>query len=295
MSAPDLTFGKDDRNEWGLVHDENTKRCPMTPVQVVNDVFDAIAGTLYNKQKPDPSIASNARSNSLFSYRPTRSSGEEGRIGIEIDGAEFLFPPHISANRAQRILSLILAAKLSHDFSWNEYENEDYPTDSFRSVALSFNTIKEALLARREMQLLQRKCRTEVERNAFDHVIIQTLSDGLPKDLYIPKTAKRKKGRLRNLSVDPKKGLLVVVEPTDFNRDFDPARPSLNSLNDFQKVMTSALIQRTPVVVLSPRFLTYGETEAPDNELYQSGFQKASYYGGKEPPRGPAPFILRDL
>lgn len=283
-----------DQAEWGLMHDEKTKRCPMTPVQVVNDVFDAVAGTLYDKQKLDPSIASNARSTSLFSHRPTRSSSDEGRIGIEIDGAEFLFPSRLSGDRANRIFALILAAKLSHDFSWSKYENKKYSVDSFRPIALSFNTIKEALLARQEMQILQRDCRTEVERNALKHVIIQTLSDGFPKDLCIPKSRKKKKGRL-NVSVDAKKGLLVVVQPTDYNQEFDPARPSVNSVNDFQKTISSALIQHTPVVVISPRFLSYGETEAPDNEIYQNGFQQASYYGGKEPPRGPQPFILRDF
>ena len=294
MSAHD-TFGDDDHTEWGLSYQRNTKKCPITPVQVVNDVFRAIAGTLYDKQKPDPSIASNARSNSLYTHRPTRSSSADGRIGIEIDGAEFLFPSRTSAARAQRIFSLILAAKLSHGASWNEYEDQDDFTRSFRPVALSFNTIKEALLARQEMQILQNDCRTEKERDAFNHIIIQTLSDGLPKDLYIEKTKKRKHGRLKNLAVNATKGLLVVVQPTDFNQEFDPARPSLNSLNDFQKTMTSALIQHTPVVVISPRFLSYGETEAPDNEINQNGFQQASFYGGKEPPRGPAPFILRDL
>ena len=151
MSTPDRIFGKDDCTEWGLIHQEKTKKCPMTPVQVVNEVFDAIAGTLYDKQKLDPAIVSNARSNSLYSHRPLRSSSDAGRIGIEIDGAEFLFPSRISTKRAQRIFSLILAAKLSHNFSWKEYEDQDYSADSFRPVALSFNTIKEALLARQEM------------------------------------------------------------------------------------------------------------------------------------------------
>eukprot|EP00535_Pseudo-nitzschia_heimii_P008593 CAMPEP_0197176190 /NCGR_PEP_ID=MMETSP1423-20130617/2201_1 /TAXON_ID=476441 /ORGANISM="Pseudo-nitzschia heimii, Strain UNC1101" /LENGTH=362 /DNA_ID=CAMNT_0042625523 /DNA_START=127 /DNA_END=1215 /DNA_ORIENTATION=- len=267
----------------------------MTPDQVANDIFDAIAGTLYKKQKLDPSIASNARSNSLYSHRPTRSTSDEGRVGIELDGAEFLFRSRISPDRAQRIFSLILAAKLSHDVSWNEYEDEDHTINSFRPVALTFNTIKEALLARREMQILQNDFHTEIERSAFDYVIIQTLSDGLPQDLFIPKSVKRKHGRLRNLAVDPKKGLMLVVQPTDFNQDFNPARPSLNSLNDLQKMATCALIQQTPVVVISPRFLSYGQSEAPDNEIYQSGFQQASFYGGKEPPRGPTPFILRDF
>ena len=295
MSMPDRIFGKDDYTEWGLVHQEITNKCPMTPVQVVNEVFDAIAGTLYDKQKLDPAIVSNSRSNSLYTHRPIRSSSDAGRIGIEIDGAEFLFPSRISANRAQRIFSLILAAKLSHNFSWNEYEDQNHSANSFRPVALSFNTIKEALLARREMQIMQRDCRTERERAAFNHVIIQTLSDGIPKALYVAKSTKRKYRSFKNLAVNATKGLLVVVQPTDFNQEFDPARPSLHSLNDFQKTIACALLQETPVVVISPRFLSYGDTEAPDNEINQNGFQQASFYGGKEPPRGPAPFILRDL
>ena len=290
MSKFDFAFGDRDLAEWGLMHDESTKRCPVTPVQVVNDVFDAIAGTLYDKQKPDPSIASNAMSTSLFTYRPTRASSEEGRIGIEIDGAEFMFPYKISADKAQRIFSLILAAKLSHDVSWGQFENDTYPADSFRPVVLSFNTIEEALLARQEMMILQSKCRTEEEQKAFENIIVQTLSDGLPQILNKPK----KRGKL-NLSADPKKGLLLIVQPTDYNHNFDPARPSLNALEDFQKSVTSAVIQNTPVVVLSPRFSSYAETEAPDNDIYQNNFQQASYYGGREPPRGPALSILRDL
>eukprot|EP00531_Pseudo-nitzschia_arenysensis_P020707 CAMPEP_0116151180 /NCGR_PEP_ID=MMETSP0329-20121206/19955_1 /TAXON_ID=697910 /ORGANISM="Pseudo-nitzschia arenysensis, Strain B593" /LENGTH=392 /DNA_ID=CAMNT_0003647767 /DNA_START=252 /DNA_END=1430 /DNA_ORIENTATION=- len=294
MSSFDRTFGNDDQTEWGLMFNENTRRCPMTPVQVVNDVFDAIAGTLYDKQKPDPSIASNARATGLFSYRPTRAPSDEGRIGIEIDGAEFMFPSKIAPERAQRIFSLILAAKLSHDCSWSKYEEEEYPSKSFRTIALSFNTINEALLARQEMQMLQRNCRTDAERNAFDNIIVQTLADGLPEVLYAPKTKKRV-SRTTKLAVQPKKGLLLIVQPTDFNDAFDPARPSVHSLDDFQKSTTAACIQKTPVVVLSPRFMSYGDSEAPDNQIYQSGFQQASYYGGIEPPRGPAPLLLRDF
>lgn len=295
MTGPDHTFGEEDETGWDIMHHQSTVRCPITPVQVVSDAFDAIAGTLYNKQKPDPSIASNARSNSLYSHRPTKSSSDEGRIGIEIDNAELLFPVQLSANRAQRILALLLAAKLSNDLSWNEYENECHSADSYRPIALSFNTIKEALLAHREMQILQRDCHSEVERDAFNHVIIQTVSEGLPKGLFMATSSKKKHGRLKNISVNPRNGLLIIVQPTDFNQDFDPARPSINLLDNFQKMTTRALIQETPVIILSPRFLSYSETEAPDNEIYQSGFQKVSYYGGKEPPRGPSPFLLRDF
>mmetsp|Transcript_20207 Transcript_20207/g.43983 ORF Transcript_20207/g.43983 Transcript_20207/m.43983 type:complete len:442 (+) Transcript_20207:200-1525(+) len=294
MSAPGRIFGKDDYTEWGIMHAENTKNCPMTPVQVVNEVFDAIAGTLYEKQKLDPSIVSNVRSKGLYNYRPLRSSGQDGRIGIEIDGTEFLFPWRISQTRAQRIFSLILAAKLSWDPSWKDYENDDYSIDSFRPIVLCFNTIKEALLARQEMQILQRDWSKKSKRDAFSHVIIQTISDGIPINLHAKK-GKRKYRSLKNISVNATKGLLVIVQPTDFNQDFDPARPSLHSLDDFQKIVASAYVHETPVVVLSPRFLSYDETDAPYNEINQSGFQQASFYGGKEPPRGPPLFILRDF
>ncbi|MGK3755276.1 MAG: hypothetical protein ACI8RD_007585 [Bacillariaceae sp.] len=349
----------DPNDEWGITYyKENAFHteacCPTEPIQVVNDAFDAIAGTLYNKQRLDPAIAHNARSNSLYTHRPTRSSSDAGRIGIEIDGAEFLFTSSASSssssnknknipttntkkntnkrtrtrigpNSSQRRISLILAAKLSSNFSWRKYENNDKKliSSSYRPVVLSFNTIKEALLARREMQFLQNNyCRTKREREAYNHIIIQTLSDGIPKILQ----RQRKYSNANNddnFAVNATKGLLVVVQPTDFNQEFNPPVPSLNTINDLQTTIARAFIQQIPVIVLSPRFLSYGENENKSkksrrstnydddddddeyipidnihNQIYhnQNGFfQQASFYGGTEPPRGPAPFILRDL
>mmetsp|Transcript_8380 Transcript_8380/g.20704 ORF Transcript_8380/g.20704 Transcript_8380/m.20704 type:complete len:456 (-) Transcript_8380:29-1396(-) len=298
MSAavPDRIFGNDDCKEWGVMHEDTTRQCPLTPVQVVNEVFHAIAGTLYEKQKLDPSIVSNVRSKGLYNYRPLRSAGQDGRIGIEIDGTEFLFPWRVSKERAQRIFSLILAAKLSRNASWSEYETEkDCSPGSSRPVVLCFNTIKEALMARQEMQILQRDWSKKSKRDAFSHVVIQTISDGIPSDLHARKKGTRKYRSLKSISVNATKGLLLIVQPTDFNRDFDPARPSLHSFDDFQRMVACAYVHETPVVVLSPRFLSYDESDAPYNEINESGFQQASFYGGQEPPRGPSLFILRDF
>ena len=343
----------DPKDEWGITYYKenayNTEaKCPTEPIQVVNDAFDAIAGTLYNKQRLDPAIAHNARSNSLYTHRPTRSSSDAGRIGVEIDGAEFLFASssseniptttstnkrtrtRIGPNSSQRRISLILAAKLSSNYSWREYEknNNDNKksksvSSSYRPVVLSFNTIKEALLARREMQFLQNNCTKKREREAYNHIIIQTISDGIPKALH----RKRKYSNSNNddnYAVDATNGLLIVVQPTDFNQEFNPPVPSLNTINDLQTTIACAFIQQLPVIVLSPRFLSYGENENNNkkrnrstnyydddddddeyksidnihNQIYhnQNGFfQQASFYGGTEPPRGPAPFILRDL
>jgi len=304
----------DPDDEWGIKQYQANYRkgCPTEPVQVVNDAFDAIAGTLYNKQKLDPVVASNARSNSFYNHRPIRSSSDSGRIGIEIDGADFFSLRHFS---------LLLAAKLSNFDSWRKFEKEEYDNDngtddinnnssfsSNRPVVLSFNTIKEALLASREMQILQINCRNKRKREAFNHIVIQTLHDGIPKEL---KQKRKYSNNNDYLVVDATKGLLVVVQPTDFNQEFNPPAPSINTIDDFQKTTACALLQQIPVVVLSPRFLSYDGSESHEsktkknddydtinNQIHhnQNGFfQQANLYGGKEPPRGSALFILRDL
>ena len=142
MSTFDSIFDMDGFTEWGLTR-EPKMVCATAAEQVVLEAFDAIAGTLYSKQKLDPAIASNARSNSLYSHRPLRSSSDSGRIGIEIEGAELLFPSRMTPSRAQRRIALLLAAKLSKNLSWKEYEDPEMgDTKSFRPVGVLFNSIK---------------------------------------------------------------------------------------------------------------------------------------------------------
>ena len=353
----------------------HTSRPPVPSInadEVVQETFQVIAGTLYNHPtlKLDPAIVVNARShnNGLFHYRPLRDGGGStsssnpgsGRIGIEIDGAEFLFPSQQSQHQKQgtptgtmssmttttmhpksalRRFAFLLAAKLASNQSWTEYENnnnnnnnDNAPSTAFRPVVLMFNSMKETLSASRELQRFkqqqQQECNTEVDDlTALDYIILQTLSDGIPTKEIVQKqqrqqilhTKPRRKYRTQTNQFDhpdPTKGLLILVQPSDFNHEYDPAIPSVTrTIQTVQSVIALALLQQLPVVLLSPRLVTYGASSGDDdtdndarvshphpysnhNQIChnQDGFyQQASYWGGVEPPNGPAPFLLRDL
>jgi hypothetical protein len=284
-------------DEWGLEKNEQARStAPMTPEFVVDESFHTIAGALNDHQRFDPAIASNSYSKSIFDHRPLRSSSSAGRIGIEIDGAQHLFHDvqRISSQRAIRRVALLLAAKMASSSAWSNYEEsvrECYSEDEFRPVVMCFNTIKDALLASQEMQLFQ-KTSSIHQRQAFEHVIIQSISDGLPKVLHTENDAKRR----RQQRVDPAKGILMVVQPTDFNDEFSPHAQSIHTITSFQKMIACAFLQHTPVVVLSPRFSHDDVLDPLDsNSINQNSFQKAAYYGGKEPPKGLSPWVLRDF
>jgi hypothetical protein len=308
---------------WGLTKNlyGSDPKCPASVEDVVDGAFAAIAGTLCDRQKPDPAVTETNRDPSLFAYRPVRSPGEAGRIGIEIDGAECLFPDlrmgrggdgssyevqrrrHLLQSRAQRRLALLLAMKLASNDSWTEFEAKHHANQQrtaaapFRPVALSFNTLKEALAARREMQHLQ-TVMDHVDGRVFDHIIVQTISDGLPNQLQ-NKIQRKRFARMKE-QVNATKGILLLCSPTDFSHEYEPPGPSLHTISDFQKTIAVSLLHETPVVVISPRFFSYDEGTVSTGSSFagsinQNVYQQAGYYGGKEPPRGMSPWVLRDF
>ena len=93
-------------DEWGITKDSVTE-FPDTIERVIDTTFDAIAGTIYNRCAMDPNVASNARSTSIFTYRPVRQKFDSGRIGVEMDGVEFLFPEETMTPPQAIRLSLI--------------------------------------------------------------------------------------------------------------------------------------------------------------------------------------------
>jgi hypothetical protein len=350
-------------DDWGLTRTKYNRPlpppCPVTVQDVVNGAFDAIAGTLYDKQQPDPAaehqsdqVTNNSNSvistsstpstsspPSLFSYRPLRSPPQAGRIGIELEGAEYLFDDLKKENqriggggggtleskhssRAHRRWAVLLAMKLATHESWKDYDDrhayrgdekqqqgQSPPSPPYRPVILSFNTLKEALLARGEMQYVQQSSRQYIDdddyydQQVFDYIVIQTISDGLPAILHRPQK-KRRRVKGIDYSVNPTKGLLILCSPTDYSHEYEPPGPAVHSLTEFQKTAAMALIHETPVVVLSPRFVSFfDETTEPSPGGYhynsrtsnQNGYQQAGYYGGNEPPRGMSPWLMRDF
>ena len=270
----------------------------------------------------DPAIAANARSKSLYSERPTRSPTKVGRIGIELDGVEHLFRHQqqqqststfrtttISCGSAVRQISILLAIKLSSRQQWKEFEDTTTTTTTHeaneentrnRPVILVFNTVKEALAARSEMRYIQQTYHPN-EENIFDEIIIQTIADRLPPQIRPTKEGGQRQRRqrsrkernwVRKLSVNPStSGIVLVCQPTDFSYVFQPPGPSVNTVTDFQKLIFRALLEETPVVVLSPRFLS--QTEVPG--LNRNSYQRADFYGGREPPNSPELFLMRDF
>jgi hypothetical protein len=303
----------DHRAEWGVNKEEEItdQVFPYTADAVIDQAFQAIAGTLYQTQKMEPSIASNARSQSIFDYRPTRRERDSGRMGVEIDGAQHLFPGdhNMTPGGATRRLSLMLAAKISMDSSWEEFENEseddDSDSDSVRTspqegtrrpVAVYFNTIKQALMASRELQSLKRAelgedC-AEGLASSYDHVSIQCLGDKIPKALRRDRSERRRYGGLTQGYVNVTHGFILVVQPTDYNNEYRPPGPAVGSIGSFQQLAAQASIEEVATVAISPRFLSNkNHFEGWD----QSGYQQSSIYGGVEPPKGPTPWIMRDF
>ena len=80
---------------------------------------------------------------------------------------------------------------------------------------------------------------------------------------------------------------------SDFNEEFRPPGPAIDSVSHLQKLAARAAVENLPIVVISPRFLVHQPTLT--NNWDQTGFQQSSVFGGSEPARGPTPWILRDF
>ena len=296
LSPSLVADGMDYRSEWGVTHQTPIQEFAHTANMVVDQAFDAVAGTLHNKQRLDPNVASNARSKSIFDRRPVRNQWDSGRIGIEIDGVAYLFSRKgkMSDGRAMRRVALMLAAKLSKNKSWENYElsgpnDRESLSGQNRPVAVFFNTIKQALTASQELQSL---CE-EGDSSMYENITIKCLSDGIPHEMTLDRNQRRRYRGLADGYVDPTRGMLLIVQPSDYNEEYHPPGPAVGAINDFQNIVAQASIEELPTITLSPRFLS---NEGPLGGGWdQSGYQKSATYGGVEPPKGPTPWIMRDF
>lgn len=286
-------------DDWGVEYAaaSDEPQFPNSIDALTDAAFEAIAGTLYSKQRLDPNVASNAMTRSIFGYRPVRSSADVGRIGIEIDGAHHLLP-HLSEGSAIRRVALVLAAKLSRGY-WEGFEEQEINAQKARPVAIYFNTIKQSLLASQELQLLKRADIMrdgDKPRGKFKNVTILCLGqeDEIPANMRQAKTsARRRSADVGRGKTEPQRGVLLVVQPTDFNDEFEPPGPSVGSVCSLQTLIARATIQGLPTVVVSPRFLASHDLAVAGWD--QSGYQQSAIFGGAEPPRGPTPWVMRDF
>jgi hypothetical protein len=273
---------------WGIVHYDTKPRFPNDDESVTLAAWEAIAATLYGKQRMDPNEVSNARSRSVYDYRPVRREHDRGRIGVEIAGARNLFPqPTATDASAIRQISLQLAARLTKG-PWEGYETAS--KDFTRPVAIYFNTIKQSLFASQELGMLKRM--SGAKEGEMDKIIVRTLGQDPEVPLHMRRRAKIAKG-LPKGQVNPEQGIIIIVQPSDFNDEFRPPGPAIDSVPHLQQLAARASVENLPVVIVSPRFLVHQSSFSTNWD--QSGFQQSSVFGGAEPARGPTPWILRDF
>jgi hypothetical protein len=314
--APPPWASLTDRNDWGVHVRSHPPLYPHTLDQVVSHIFHAVAATLYGQQMPDPNVVRNIwQGDTLHGRRPTRARWDAGRIGIELDHVQALFARENSSSSSSssasgiRKLSLLLAGKLATQ-PWDGYETNQFHSDTHRitkgeptrPIVLYFNTIKQALMASHELGILRRiehethATTTSTASTRYDSVTILSLD----REATIPESLcrrPRRKGTSSNPAVngcvDPTRGLLILVQPTDYDDEYRPPGPNVGSVERLQRLVAQAAIYQLPTVVLSPRYLKH--PHFPEEAYEQSGFQQSGYYGGVEPPKGPTPWVLRDF
>jgi hypothetical protein len=341
-------------------------RFPHTVQQVTDAAWEAITAVWEEQEDesfhlnrrilsyPDPNIVRNAMYSgdhySVHGRRPVRTIRDKGRIGVEIDGAACLFDDgkqlgssRISETRAIRLLSMILAGKLSQKDFFPGCTNA--PASPLRRVAVFVNTVRQALAASHELRYLKSVYSENNEKSLMpffdqisihclgldddldrilksDHASVETLpSDDTParqQKIDPPAESQPQRKRSSRGETDPDCGVLLIVQPTDYNNEYRPPGPALNSIDSFQLLATQATVRNVPVIVVSPRFLVNFDDESADiDDEYirrsngshrqaqsissrpggwdQSVYQRSAAYGGYEPPRGPTPWILRDF
>jgi hypothetical protein len=295
-----------DDEYWGVTrHDDATApslpRFPATVEEVTDGMVRCLSAVLQgDHQRADPAVVRNALSGDRVTRRrPVRGPWDAGRIGVEVAGRL----RHAPAARGRRTdvdgavirhVALRLAAKLSKH-QWkngggggSSSSTTDDPSST--PVVVYFTTVTHALAACKELQRLKH---LSSDSTSYDRVTISCLSqgNGLPEVLIQGKSPPHR-GLTKGL-VDPERGLVIVVQPTDYQREFPPPGPVVDVVAALQRLSAQAAIQQVPVILLSPRFLAQ-----PSHSLTgwdQAGYQKSSPYGGREPPTGPTPWILRDF
>lgn len=298
-------------HDWGIHQQDKSpdqSNDPVPPLPdtlelVANQANDAIIFSLLEEHSEpfsdriDPHILNNLWAGDRFwqHRRPVRKAADRGRIGIEIDGIlPSLLAPTRRMTRSSTIrsVSLLLAGKLAVHPEWTINNQIEEQQDSI-PILIYFNTIKQALWASHELSQLK-QMHVSAEVNPYDSVSILALGDegGLPSKMiaHTKQDNSRKKARpYRDGSVDPSRGIVIVVEPSDFHQEYKPPGPSIGAVERLQKLASQTALVGLPMVVISPRFAQSA------TGWDQSGYTQSATFGGLEPPRGPTPWILRDF
>jgi hypothetical protein len=160
----------------------------------------------------------------------------------------------------------------------------------------------------------------------YAHEEMENISNStIPSDSFIGTndkgTSRSYRAKKSAARVDPTAGLLLIVQPTDYNTDFEPQPgPVLSAAQALQQLAMRASLEQLGMVLLSPRFVNYPATDCSNClvvsshgtgwderrrrrplsplsplESGKTKFAQSSSFAGLEPPRGATPWILRDF
>jgi hypothetical protein len=236
-----------------------------------------------------------------------------------------------------RYASLILAGKLSTHCVSNHpvtvskrkkslsSQSQQEQQSTCRPIAIYYNTVQQALVASRQLLQLKRLERFRQSQqqqppthqpSIYDAIHIRSLCQDIDipdalmnatnteqhQKMYTTKLGRRlSSGQMEPITSDT--GMILIVQPTNYNDEFRPPGPAINVLESIQRLVSIAAIEQLPVIMISPRFLkgpSFSSLSSSSSLLSghwdQSGYyQQASFYAGLEPPPGPTPWILRDF
>ena len=149
--------------------------------------------------------------------------------------------------------------------------------------------------------------------SVYNNIVLCCLGqDGIPEQLlqkhsqvqkyhgshepgYIKRRSNKEQSKdLEDGIVDPTRGMILVVQPTEQGKT--PSDMYDSSCEALQRLSVMSMINGLPMVVISPRLSYECGTgiSATVGGIDSSGYELSSHYGGKEPPR-PGPWLLRDF
>lgn len=219
------------------------------------------------------------------------------RIGLQIEGLQYLQSSssknvsgrHGSSREyaAMRHMALLLAGKLSSSafdasssplsLRRNNEHDSSLSSKKFMPISIYLNTVKHCLSASQELLFLKRVEKHQQKKNnrlssVYDRIQIRCLRGDhpmIPPDMLLRDQSKRRQRRLTHAKIQMRRqrGLILVVQPTDYNDEYEPPGPAINVWTALQELVASAAVEGLPVVCISPRYL----------------------------PGNPAPWVLRDF
>jgi hypothetical protein len=215
-------------------------------------------------------------------------------LSLELDGVQYLSETSDQAEHALRQMTLALAQELST----TAISTPDNRTSTQRPVSVYFHTIPQTMRAANEYRSLQKK-QASSHDPSDSFITIRTLSDDVPATMLAHGVnnphhrRRRRKSGSDDLYIHPDNGIVLVVQPTDYNDEHQPPGPSIGAVEVLQRLTARVNLCGAIVVLISPRFLAspyYPASAGPRNQNTQ-----AAAFGGAEPPRQPAPWLMRDF